>query len=309
MHTPIFNDGGPSGAGYSEISTYLRCPKEYQLQQIRGLVKPRVEEPEHFVIGSMCHAGRQRWLARNCFVDTETWDLIRADVKKVGEEANLPVGANVEDTALRYITEYVEHYSMRPKPRCIAVEHLLGPTTLFDDEPPEYARTARLDDISEYPEAGMRLCIGELKTTGATIADCISEYTLHGQPMLQKILWDRAPQGAAVWGGVNCVMLDVLVKGRQGKRCEFARVPLDITEHALSWYRRDLHAAVKASREVKFDSQVERRVTSCTRVAGGRRVACQFRDLCQHGKAASLEFRMKDGSMLTDHQGEAMPWE
>lgn len=308
-HTPLFSEGGSSGAGYSEIATYLRCPKEYQLQQVRGVVVPRVEEPEYFVIGSIVHAGRQRWLARNCDTGAETWSLIKADVRKVIEEAKLPVGVNVEDTGLRYVAEYVEHYSMRPKPRTIAVEYLLGPVTLFDGEDARYARTARLDDISEYSESGGRLAIGECKTTGASIADCVQEYTLHGQPLLQRILWERAEQGQAVWGPVDCVVLDVVKKGYKGKRCEFQRVVLTLTDFSMSWYRAQLHAAVVASREVKWDSQVERRITSCTRTSGGRRVPCQYRDICQFGEGAALGFRLKDGSMLHESTEGVKPWE
>jgi len=129
--------------------------------------------------------------------------------------------------------------------------------------------------------------------------------------MLQKLLWSRAFQGAHVWGSVAGVVLDVIKKGYKGKRCEFARVALTITEHQLEWYRRDLQAAVMKSREVKWDSQVERRVTSCTRTSGGRRVPCTYQALCQFGKSASLDYRMGDGSLLTEHEGVngVMPWE
>jgi len=308
-HTPLFSDGGASGAGYSELAPYLRCPKEYQLQQIRGVTVPTSQERDYFVVGSLVHAGRNRWLARNCDLGDETWGLIKSDLTKVIEGYNLPVGRDVYDVGLRYVTEYVEHWSMRAKPRTLAVEYLLGPTTLDDEDGAEHARTARLDDISEYPETGGKLAIGELKTTGSSVADCVAEYTLHGQPILQRVLWDRAPQGKAVWGGVDLFVLDVVRKGYQGKRCEFARIPVQVTAQSLEWGSKWLRKAVKESRQVKWDSDVERRVSSCTRVSSGRRVPCQYRDLCQYGRSGTAGFRLADGSLLTEYTGEVKPWD
>lgn len=308
-HTPLFSEGGASGAGYSELAPFLRCPKEYQLQNVRGITTPTVQEKEYLVVGSLLHAGRNRWLARNCGLDADTWNLMRDDMTKVIESYTLPVGRDVYDTSLRYVNEYVEHWSMRAKPRTLAVEWLLGPTALWEGDGPEHARTARLDDVSEYPEAGGRLAIGEMKSTGASVADCIAEYTLHGQPTLQRILWDESPQGRAVWGAVDVFVLDIVRKGYQGKRCEFARVPVQVTEHQLAWGRKWLRDAVMKSRLVKWDSDVERRVSSCTRVSSGRRVPCQYRELCQFGASASVGYRLRDGSLLTEYEGEVKPWE
>lgn len=306
-HTPLFSDGGPSGAGYSEFAPYLRCPKEYQLQQVRGITVPASQEKEPLVIGQLCHAGRNRWLARNCATDAMTWVLMKSDMTKVVESMDLPIGMTVYDTALRYITEYVEHWSMRAKPRTLAVEWLLGPTALA--EIGGHERTARLDDIGEYPETGGKLAIGELKTTGSSVADCIAEYTLHGQPIMQRTLWDAAPQGKETWGAVDMFVLDIIQKGWQGKRCAFARIPIQVTDHALAWGKRWLNEAVIASRKVEWGSDVERRISSCTRVSAGRRVACQYRDLCQYGKSAAVGYRLADGRLLSEYEGEVKPWD
>ena len=61
---PIHNEGGASGAGWSEIAAYLRCPKEYQLAKVRGIIKPTAATPDYFGrseerrVGKEC---RSRW--------------------------------------------------------------------------------------------------------------------------------------------------------------------------------------------------------------------------------------------------------
>jgi hypothetical protein len=78
------------------------------------------------------------------------------------------------------------------------------------------------------------------------------------------------------------------------------------------WWARALSKAIREAREVTWDSEVDRRVTSCTEMSGSRRVACPYRDLCQHGRDAALQFVTADGNRLTDYEPregqEKMPW-
>lgn len=304
------NEGGPSGLGYSEIEGYLRCPKEYQLSNIRGIERPTAQSPDYFAIGSFVHAGRARWFSSQQSTSDETWQAIRADVAKTREELPKPCSDEAESTALRYLQEYVDHWSVRQKPNIVAVEHMLGPTRLGDLLDSE--RTARLDDFGFYPEAG-GLAIGECKTTAAPISDCVNQYMLHGQPLLQRLLWDSAPQGAAMYGSVKGMVLDVVQKGYGGKRCQFARIFVQADERPLAWFKKELKAALTQKAALGWNSEPERRITSCTRLVGKARVACHFRELCQHGKAAAIEYAFKDGRALLDWSAtegkEASPWD
>jgi hypothetical protein len=308
----LWNEGGPSGKGYSEVEAYLRCPKEYQYAKVRGIGKPAGQMPDHFAIGSFLHAGRARWLASKCVVSDEVWQQMRADITRTRESFPLPCSDLAETTALRYLQEYVDHWSVREKPNVVAVEHMLGPAPLFDDEPGT-ERTARLDDFGFYPEAGGKLCIGECKSTSAPISDVANQYTLHGQPYLQKILWDLAPQGAALFGQVSGMVLDVVQKGYGGKRCNFARLYVPYEERVQKWFRFQLGRALVERSAITATSPAERRITSCTRLIGKARVACEFRDLCQHGKAGSLGFTDQEGKLISQWQASESnviaPWE
>lgn len=311
MIQPLWNEGGPSGLGYSEIEAYLRCPKEYQYGKVRGITQFASNVPDYFAIGSFMHAGRARWFAQSFKIDAETWDLMRADITKVRSDFDLPSSDHAERTALIYLQEYVDHWSVRPLPQIVAVEHMLGPTELLAGEPAT-VRTARLDDFGFYPEAGGALCIGECKTTAAAISDVANQYTLHGQPVLQRLLWDAAPQGAALYGNVAGMILDVIQKGAGGKRCQFGRLFVPVQPRVLQWAEDELVKALRKKANMLWDSTPERRITSCTRLIGKARIACPYLPLCEHGKGGATGFVMEDGKPLdswkpTDDQLVA-PW-
>lgn len=306
----LFNAGGPSGLGYSEVESYLVCPKSYQLAKVRGIGKPVTQTPDYFAVGSFLHAGRARWFAQKFDMGDETWKMIVADIDKVRSEFTLPVSETAYMTALRYVKEYVDHWAVRPRPNIVAVEHMLGPVQL-DGEKTE--RTARLDDFGFYPEAGNALCIGECKTTSAAISDVANQYTLHGQPALQRLLWELAPQGEATYGAVKGMILDVVQKGYGGKRCQFARLFVEVPDRVTGWVGENLAAALRAKDNMTWDTKAERRVTSCTRLIGKARVACPYRDLCLYGRAGALGYAFEDGSSITEWEpsagAETAPWD
>lgn len=307
----MWNEGGASGAGYSELEPYLRCPKEYQLAKVRGISHPTSVIPDYFAVGAFVHAGRARWFAAAQGLGSEVWEQIRADITATREGFPLPCNEGAERDALRFIQEYVDHWSVREKPKIVAVEHLLGPSDLLDGA--DSARTARLDDFGFYAEAGGSLAIGECKTTNGSISDVANQYTLHGQPTLQRLLWDAAPQGAATYGQVVGMVLDVIKKGYGGRRCEFSRIFVPHDDRVQLWAKSELARATIAKNAVEWDSEVSRNMTACTRLIGKARVACTFRDLCMHGKTGAAGFVFRDGKRITEWTpdvGQTLPpWE
>jgi hypothetical protein len=316
MIPTMWNEGGPSGLGYSEIETYLRCPKEYQYAAVRKFSRPVSQTPDYFAVGSFMHAGRARWFAENFSTSDETWLKIIADLDKVRSEFPLPTSDEAYSTALRYIHEYVDHWGVREKPKIVAVEHMLGPVridTRFEGGASGSERTARLDDFGFYPEASGKLMIGECKTTSAGISDVANQYTMHGQPALQNLLWKLAPQGEAMYGAVSGMVLDVIQKGYGGKRCQFARLVVDVPERLTVLVRNELAAALARKAEVTWDSGESRKVTSCTRLIGKARIACAYRDVCLYGRAGTMGMTFEDGSPVaqwTPTEGkETAPWD
>lgn len=307
----LWNEGGSSGAGYSELEPFLRCPKEYQFANVRKITKPTAQTPDYFAVGCFVHAGRARWLASGQSLAAAAWDAIRADLDSVRSGLPLPCSEAAYNDALRFIQEYIDHWSVREKPKIVAVEHLLGPVDLLDGV--DSARTARLDDFGFYPEAGGNLAIGECKTTNGSIGDVANQYTLHGQPYLQRLLWDAAPQGAATYGSVAGMVLDVVKKGYGGKRCEFQRIFVPHDDRVQLWAKSALAKATIAKSALSWDSDAERRVTSCTRLVGKARVACNYRDLCQFGRSGAGGYVFADGRSITDWKPSAeqtvAPWE
>jgi PD-(D/E)XK nuclease superfamily len=316
MIATMWNEGGPSGLGYSEVEAYLRCPKEYQLGKVRGMSRPISQTPDYFAIGSFLHAGRARWFAEGMGLGDEVWQKMIADVDNTRSGFPLPTSEEAYSTALRYLQEYVEHWSIREKPKIVAVEHMLGPVridTRMEDGIAGTERTARLDDFGFYPEAGDKLMIGECKTTAGNIADVANQYTMHGQPGLQQLLWKLAPQGEAMYGAVSGMILDVIQKGMGGKRCQFARLAVDVPERLMVIVRNELAKALVRKERVTWNSDEERRVTSCTRLIGKARVACAFRDVCLYGRAGTMGMTFEDGSPVPNWQAsegkEVPPWD
>lgn len=290
---PIWNEGGASGAGWSELASFFRCPKEYQYAQVRKILEPKNITPDYFFVGSAFHAGRAAWFSKKCAVNDATWAFITSEVARIRAEYEkvLPVNEAAVIDVTRYLTEFVEHYSMQPAPRVVAVEHMLGPTKLWPDAPAEHERTARLDDIGYYDINGDTLCIGECKTGSGTPAQIANEYSLHGQPMMQHMLWKAAPQGEAQYGPISGIVLDAVQKGYGGKKCKFGRVVLTVEPFALKWFSENLRRVVEATKALTLHGHADRNVTSCTRPRlgpGGRQLSgCQFRDLCTFGFSAS----------------------
>lgn len=292
--------GGASAAGWHAIEAFLRCPKEYQFKHVRGLRRPSLVTPDPLAFGQMAHAARAAWLASKCAPISKCWPAVQKAVADCHLDAPLPIRQEAETNCLALMAEYIKHWSTRPHPKALATEYPLGPAPLDESHPFFFYRTARLDDVSVYPEAGNALCIGEFKTTSVSVADCVQQYTLHGQPLLQWLLWKMAPQGEAMHGPIKYVMLDVAVKPYGDKKPSFARVALPLEDHALTWYVESMYGYLKAASRVERDSNVPRNVTACTRLIGRGRFPCEYRDLCAHGSSARTAYVGKNGESLDE---------
>lgn len=296
---PLGLADGPSAAGWHKVESGFRCFKEYQYGEIRGITNPQADMPDPFAIGQMMHVGKAHWFSKHFSTDETVLSGIRDRMLEAAEKSKLPMSLDAQRSALRYFTEYVEHYRVRAKPKVLAAEYDIGPAPLDPGDPEFLWRTARLDDVSWYPEGGGALFIGEAKTTSTSVNDAVNQYSLHGQPMLQALLWKVAPQGEAKHGPIAGVMLDVIVKGYGGKKSTFARLPLPITQRALDWYAKNFRQRLRQLANVEWDTDVPRNIQACTRMVGRSRMACPFRDLCMHGRSATTKYVFKkDGSSL-----------
>ncbi len=291
-------EGGASSAGWHKLQSGLRCQKEFQLEHVRGIHKPQVQTPDYFAIGIGVHAGRATWFGNKFRTDTATWEKVKHAVRRDFEKQKLPVTVKAESACLSYLEQYIAYWSMRPRPTPVAIEWLIGPVPFEPDDPFFMHRTARLDDVSKYPEAGGHLCIGELKTTSGGIQDVVNEYTLHGQPLMQWTLFKRSKRGEKKFGPVKHVMLDVIKKGYGSEKCQFHRQPIPITDYSLAWYSRDLRAQLKILSGIDWNTDTPRNIAQCTRVVGRARVNCPYLDLCRWGKSAGTQYRLADGGFM-----------
>lgn len=314
---PVLFDGsggGRSTAGWHSIEALLRCPKEYQLREIRQIREPAAATPDHFAVGTGFHAGRARWFTLHFATNAKAMKSIEEAVVAEFEMAKLPVGKRALGATMDLLNQYIEHWSGRPRPTPKAAEYLIGPAPLKDGDPFMLHRTARIDDASEYPESGGKLCIGEAKTTSVSIADTVNQYQLHGQPLLQLVLWKMAPQGEAKLGPAAGIMLDIVKKPYSGEKAQFGRVFVPVSPFALNWYVENMRHYLRQAAQIDWDTEVPRNITACTRTIGRMRAPCEFRDLCAHGRAASLKYVMgKEAKSLLDYKPTGgrgkMPWE
>lgn len=286
----LIGKGGPTEQGWHRISSFLECPQKYLYSQVRKIRRPLSGTPDYFAVGLLFHAGRARWFTLRFDTSAQAWSSIQDAMAHEAEEQKLPIRAEAERQALRYMQEYVNHWSVRPKPRPVAAEYLIGPAPLSKDPGDiSLTRTARLDDVSYYP-GDDGLYIGEAKTDGESVDNCVETYTLHGQPLMQRILWGMAPQGEAKLGPVKGVMLDMLIKGRGKNKSKFARMPIPITQKVIDWYIKSMRGYLRAAASVNWNSEVPHNPTMCKR--------CDFRDLCMHGRSAAGQFVLENGDSL-----------
>lgn len=301
----VLGKGGASPAGWSSIESFFRCPKEFQFRSVRGIHKPSRQDIDALAIGKLFHAGRSVWFANKFSVNDAALAAIAKEMVTQREENELPISQDAFDRAVTIMNAYIEHWEKRAKPVPVEVEVLID-TEVFGQR-----RTARLDDVSFYPEAGNQLCIGEAKTTSETVGAVENIYTLHGQTLGQHILWRKALNGMAQHGRVAGTMIDVVEKKYGNEKPKFGRVFLPVSEFSISWFEQSLAFYAEAASRVKWDTEVPRNIVSCTRQYGKMKAPCEFRELCLHGSSATGMYVLKNGDSLKDRskwEGEKEPW-
>lgn len=293
--------------------TAMGCMKEYQFESIRHIYKPTNVTPDHFAIGSMLHAGKARWFAKRFLMDEATWVSIQDAMRDEMEREKLPVTKRALQMGERYMKEYMVFWSKRPKPKPIACELKLGPTPLEHGDPFFMWRTARLDDVSYYPDVLNKLCLGETKTTSAPFTTVIEKYTMHPQILLQMLLWKMDPGGEAKYGPILGVMLDIIKKGYGEEASAFQRHFIPLPPYAMTWFPRTLKGYLRAQSAIDWDADAPRNPMRCTRMEGRSLISCTYRELCLAGRNASTLYVMGKGQSLLSHKPEPgkmrQPWE
>lgn len=291
---------GATSAGWSMLKDFLRCPKAYQLKYLRGVHHPLHREPDHFAIGSLLHAGRAKWFAAGFKSDPKTWALCRDAILREEEHLKLPATLRAGRVALNMMEQYIRHWSVRPLPKTVATEYLLGPAPLFEGDPKPLWRTSKPDDVSKYPEGGNELWLGDLKTSSGDVSDVIRDYELNGQFMIGMLLWKSSPQGERKLGKAAGYMLDIAIKPKGDGKAKFARYAVRVTDWSLQWFAESMRGALRQMSMLTPDGPAPRFPTGCT-IAGTRsRVDCEFKKLCQFGRSARGTYVKANGQPLTD---------
>lgn len=305
---PVGKARGASPAGFHSIQSKLECAKKFQFEHVRGIIQPTYQTPEALAVGALLHAGRARWFSKRFDTSEETWQSVLEAIETEAQFMAPPPPKRAVEEATKLVSAYIDHWSRHIHPKPLVAEYDIGPATLLEGK--LEVRTARLDDVSYYDGD---LCIGEAKTTSVGVQDCVNQYTLHGQPMLQMLLWKRAPQGEAMHGPARGVMLDIIKKPEGKTGAKFARHFLPIPDHALQWYAENLTHEVAEAALIEWDTKVRRNVTSCTRQIGRARVECPYRQICLHGRDGISGYTFKNGESLTTWKPEVgqmtAPWE
>ena len=280
-------DSGATEAGSSGFEAYLRCPKEYQLQRIRGVMPvPRLHAPSAaLLIGTFFHAARAAWVAYDrSSANGEKWRSAgAAAAEKHIRDGEDPAAVS---QALTFSTDLFEQYvrwaTLRPAWQPVVVEGKLGPAPFVLDDPRPLWRTARLDLVAKLPSLP-GLWWSEAKTTSSEPSAVVEQYTLHTQILWGLALWRTAPQGEARHGPLRGVQLDIAQKGYGGRAAKFSRHIITVPPAALDWFVRDIRRHLRAANRMTPTSAAIRNPASCTRFHGRHRVACPYRPLCALG--------------------------
>lgn len=319
--SPKASTGG-SEFGYHSIESFVKCAKKYQLGQVRKVRAPKVQEPHALAVGTLAHAGRARWFTTGFGTDEQSWNSVKNAVQEQEEQLKLPTSNKAVVETLLMLAQYTDHWSQQPRPTVLAAEYELGPVPFDGSEDRSLNRTARVDDVSYYPEGAGQLWLGDLKTDASGAKNLKSKYELHGQPMLQLLLWEVAPNGKVQHGPVAGWMIDCIKKPSYGSgHYEFCRIPMRYPAWVLSWFKRSFAEQIRAAASITWDSDALRNVTACSemyesRWGGASRAACEFQALCKQGPDAANPRNYVFGDEaqdLRDYEPEPgawkMPWE
>jgi hypothetical protein len=300
-----------SPAGWHSIAEGFLCEQSWVFRELRKVRKLVKKGGSHFAVGTLFHAGRAAWFKGGFKPFSEVIVFKMAE-----DEEKETYSAQEKEGAHALLQDYMEHWAKFSKPRVLAVEHTFradlfkatGKLGLFG------RRTARLDDLSVYPEAGNRLAIGEAKTTSEPISKVITEYgPTHGQILMQAAVVKGDP-AARKYGPLSGVVLDVVRKkynksggGIVGAEC--ARHFTPHYTHALSWFSENLRLLASRLSVIDAKGVGLRNHTACQRPRRGEFgtnfYECEYATLCAHGKTGASEYIYGEkASSLTT----APPW-
>lgn len=282
-----------SAAGWHAASDLFAC-EQRDLFQRRGLQPLSPSDPKALHVGLLFHGGRE------IFLLGEAVDY-RTVIEAVEHNDKIQLSEDAIEDGRVLVSSYVEHWTKFPRPRTKAVEKEFtgtlfkagGKLGLFG------RRTARLDDVSEYAESGWRLAIGEAKSTSSTARQVLEEYQLHGQTLMQTLVYRAAGEPL---GPVSGHVFDIAEKkyrksggGIEKVVCSRTFVPLP--NHALTWFAENLRLTFSRRTEDLMAS-AHRNLTACNRPYksefGLQSFACPFRELCRWGPNAAGEFVWTD---------------
>lgn len=269
---------GPSLAGYHKIVDYMRCPQEYKFNHVLGIQPKDKEEKKALAVGVLTHIGRAHWFGSQF---KATIDQCTAAITRAVQEKATPTNVEAEREAIRLVQAYIEHWRSKPLPLCRAVEYDIGPAPMKPGDTFFQYRTARFDDLSNYPDALNKLCIGDLKTTSDSISGCMNEYRQHGQFILYSILYRMAKEGLPIFGPVAGIMIDIETKEPVPK---FHRELITVSTFQERWYTASMQEYLRDAAAMTPTTVARRNPTACARAIGRKgSYACDFRPLCQYG--------------------------
>lgn len=292
LQTPIIGEAkeGPSLAGFHKIVDFMRCPQEYKFRHVLQVKPKNTEDKIAFAVGTLTHIGRATWFGSQfkCSIDVAL-ESISAHVRTSGD----PIKLKAEREAKRLISAYIEYWRSKPLPLCRAAEYEVGPCPMKPGDPFFLYRTARFDDLSIYPDALNKLCIGDLKTTSDTISGCVNEYKQNGQFILYSILYKMAKEGQQVFGPSHGIMLDICTKDTVPK---FHREMIVITPFQEQWFTASMQGWLRAAAQVTSETPVPRNVTQCARAASRKgSYLCDYHQLCHFGGSAVGQYLSPNG--------------
>lgn len=308
---------GPSPNGYhSGVAEMYRCLKEYQYAFVRKVREPNATTPEPLAIGLRTHAGVAHWFGLGFATSQEAWASIKQAIADEAVGQPLPLSMTSERFALSILEQYVDFWSTQPRPRVLATEILIGPVPIVSGS--KHLRTNRLDNLSYWSGDATAPMPGELKTTSGSIDDLIKRYRVHGQ-LLHQLAVLRARGGVTGKDGKlmpapMTVMLDVVKKGYGGKRHQFARHPISLTERAVTGFAKSLDRKLDEATALTWNSKGDHlRSWLCVRKEGNMTVECPFLKLCLYGRSAAGHYVLPDGMRLTDWtptgEQKVAPWD
>jgi hypothetical protein len=267
--------GGPSPAGNSKWSDFVRCPRRYYWAHVKRFTTTELSGP--LELGGLVHEAIaqafEAWVAEGPLA---FWDRLWGVIDRAAEPA-----PSTASEARRLLRAWGKFWGpeglLKIRAACLlSIEGLVEVTRPFN-------YSTRIDTVMRI---GGMVTVVEHKTASRRSTILLDSYKLNPQFLGQVWLWNQS-DFAREHGKIQAFMVDQIVKHQGDVLCYQETV--NIPPKMLKDWELSMKAIAKEKTDCEYSNVWPQRFHNCT--AYNR--VCRFMNLCLHGDKTGLVKKKK----------------